>query len=146
MINYVLNFKRNILYFPRKIQVPLLSPEIQGHICRMFSVEIQSIFFLFVPTRTAVIFVTFLLGIPMVMNGGIYLLNLVDYSVSGFPLLFVGILEAVAISWIYGEYSGFLLLASFCVWCEWHRFRSSYGMLQGRIEHYGVKLAPAKFC
>ena len=49
----------------------------------------------------------------MVMNGGIYLLNLVDYSVSGFPLLFVGILEAVAISWIYGEYSGFLLLAFF---------------------------------
>ena len=53
--------------------------------------------------RTIVIFLTFLLGIPMVMNGGIFLLNLVDYSVSGFPLLFVGILEAGAISWIYGE-------------------------------------------
>lgn len=39
----------------------------------------------------------------MVMGGGIYLLNLVDYSVSGFPLLFVGLLECMALSWIYGK-------------------------------------------
>lgn len=50
------------------------------------------------------IFGTFLLGLPMVMSGGIYLLNLVDYSVSGFPLLFVGFLECMALSWIYGQY------------------------------------------
>jgi SNF family Na+-dependent transporter len=31
-----------------------------------------------------------------------YLLNLVDASVSGFPLLVIGIFECVAISWIYG--------------------------------------------
>ena len=78
----------------------------------------------------------------MVMNGGIYLLNLVDYSVSGFPLLFVGILEAVAISWIYGEYSGFLLLAFFVFGVN----DIGLEMLQGRIEHYGVKLAPEKCC
>ena len=53
--------------------------------------------------RTSIIFVTFLLGLPMVMGGGIYLLNLVDYSVSGFPLLFVGLLECMALSWIYGK-------------------------------------------
>ena len=35
-------------------------------------------------------------------QGGIYLLDLVDYSVSGFPLLVVGFLEAVALAWIYG--------------------------------------------
>lgn len=44
----------------------------------------------------------FLLGLPMVCNGGIYLLNIVDFSVGGFPLLVVGLLELVGISWIYG--------------------------------------------
>ncbi|KAK2188075.1 hypothetical protein NP493_144g01024 [Ridgeia piscesae] len=52
--------------------------------------------------RSLVMFATFLLGLPMVTKGGIYLLNLVDYSVSGFPLLFVGLLECVALNWIYG--------------------------------------------
>lgn len=36
------------------------------------------------------------------LQGGIYLLNLVDYSVSGFPLLFVALLELVALNYIYG--------------------------------------------
>ena len=31
------------------------------------------------------------------------MLNLVDYSVSGFPLLFVGFLECLAVNWIYGQ-------------------------------------------
>ena len=31
------------------------------------------------------------------------MLNLVDYSVSGFPLLFVGFLECLAVNWIYGR-------------------------------------------
>ncbi|XP_074660842.1 sodium- and chloride-dependent glycine transporter 1-like isoform X2 [Tubulanus polymorphus] len=52
--------------------------------------------------RTAVIFLSFLLGIPMICKGGIYLLNLVDYSVGGFPLLFIGFLECAAINWLYG--------------------------------------------
>jgi solute carrier family 6 amino acid transporter-like protein 5/7/9/14 len=52
--------------------------------------------------RSVVIGFTFLLGLPMVTKGGIYLLNLVDYSVSGFPLLFVGLLELIALNWIYG--------------------------------------------
>ena len=35
-------------------------------------------------------------------KGGIYLLNLVDFSVGGFPLLFIGLLELIAINWVYG--------------------------------------------
>ncbi|XP_064603734.1 sodium- and chloride-dependent glycine transporter 1-like [Liolophura sinensis] len=52
--------------------------------------------------RTVVIFLSFLLGLPMVCKGGIYLLNLVDYSLSGFPLLFIGFLEVITINWFYG--------------------------------------------
>lgn len=60
------------------------------------------------PRRANIIFrsvftaICFLLGLPMVCKGGIYLLNLVDFSVGGFPLLIVGLFELVAISWIYG--------------------------------------------
>ncbi|XP_067938027.1 sodium- and chloride-dependent glycine transporter 2-like isoform X2 [Watersipora subatra] len=60
------------------------------------------------PRRNNIIFricacaVMFLLGLAMVSKGGIYLLNLVDYSVSGFPLLFVALLELIAINYIYG--------------------------------------------
>ncbi len=52
--------------------------------------------------RISVIIVAFGLGIPFVCNGGSYLLELVDYSVSGFPLLFIGFVEFIAINWIYG--------------------------------------------
>ena len=38
-------------------------------------------------------------------QGGIYLLNLVDFSVGGFPLLFIGLIELIAINWVYGEFS-----------------------------------------
>ncbi|KAL5007638.1 hypothetical protein ScPMuIL_016444 [Solemya velum] len=54
--------------------------------------------------RLGVITVSFLLGLPMVCKGGIYVLNLVDYSVGGFPLLVVGFFECVALNWIYGLY------------------------------------------
>ncbi|XP_048729154.2 sodium- and chloride-dependent glycine transporter 1-like isoform X2 [Ostrea edulis] len=52
--------------------------------------------------RTIFTALCFLLGLPMVCEGGIYLLNLVDFSVGGFPLLVVGLFELLAISWIYG--------------------------------------------
>jgi len=51
--------------------------------------------------RSIFIFSMFLLGIPMVTTGGIYLLNLVDYSVSGVPMLICGFCECAAINWIY---------------------------------------------
>ncbi|CAL1528298.1 unnamed protein product [Lymnaea stagnalis] len=52
--------------------------------------------------RIGVCVVCFLLGLPLVCNGGFYLLELVDYSVSGFPLLVVGLIECVVINWVYG--------------------------------------------
>ena len=38
----------------------------------------------------------------MFLQGGIYMLELVDYSISGFPLLIIGLLECTALCWIYG--------------------------------------------
>lgn len=37
-------------------------------------------------------------------QGGIYVLELLDSSVSGFPLLFVGLFECIALCYIYGKY------------------------------------------
>ncbi|KAG7225733.1 hypothetical protein INR49_012319 [Caranx melampygus] len=47
--------------------------------------------------------VSFLLGLPLITNGGIYLFTLIDYSSNSHfsPLIIVG-LEAVIISWTYG--------------------------------------------
>ena len=38
----------------------------------------------------------------MLLQGGIYVLNLVDASISGFPMLLVGLLECVVFQWVYG--------------------------------------------
>ncbi|XP_077540422.1 sodium- and chloride-dependent GABA transporter 1-like isoform X2 [Haemaphysalis longicornis] len=47
--------------------------------------------------------VQFLLGLPMVTQGGMYLLQLMDnYAVTGITLLFIVFFQAVALSWIYG--------------------------------------------
>lgn len=37
-------------------------------------------------------------------QGGIYVLELLDSSVSGFPLLFVGLYECIALCYVYGKY------------------------------------------
>lgn len=54
--------------------------------------------------RVFMIILALLLGLPLVCSGGMQLLTLVDSSVSGFPLLFVGLIECVAINWVYGEF------------------------------------------
>ena len=36
-------------------------------------------------------------------QGGFYLLNLFDVSLGGFPLLFIGLVECVAIVYVYGK-------------------------------------------
>lgn len=44
----------------------------------------------------------FLLGLPMVTYGGMYIINLVDSNAGGFPLLVIGFCEVIAINWVYG--------------------------------------------
>jgi len=52
--------------------------------------------------RAAFCFVGFLCGLPMVTNAGFYIFNILnDYS-GGYPLLFIGFLELMAIQYVYG--------------------------------------------
>ncbi|KAL4217326.1 hypothetical protein ACF0H5_023777 [Mactra antiquata] len=44
----------------------------------------------------------FVLGLPMVTGCGFHILDLVDNATGGFPLLFVGFFEVVAVIYIYG--------------------------------------------
>ncbi|XP_023931329.1 sodium- and chloride-dependent glycine transporter 1-like [Lingula anatina] len=52
--------------------------------------------------RGVVCGVCFLLGLPMCARGGHYLLDLMDHSVGGFPLLFVSLFECIVLQWVYG--------------------------------------------
>ncbi|ELU02987.1 hypothetical protein CAPTEDRAFT_121763 [Capitella teleta] len=52
--------------------------------------------------RAVFCFVFFLIGLSMITNSGFYVFNIVDAFVGGFPLLFVGLLETIAIQFIYG--------------------------------------------
>ncbi|XP_077984736.1 sodium- and chloride-dependent glycine transporter 1-like [Glandiceps talaboti] len=47
-------------------------------------------------------FAFFLLGLPMVTAGGIYILQLLDWYAAGFSLCFIGLLECIVIAWVYG--------------------------------------------
>ncbi|XP_058961625.2 sodium- and chloride-dependent GABA transporter 1 isoform X1 [Pocillopora verrucosa] len=47
-------------------------------------------------------FLCFLLGIPMVMQGGMYILNLYNYQSGGVSLLFLALFEVLTVSWGYG--------------------------------------------
>lgn len=44
----------------------------------------------------------FFVGIPMVMNGGMYVFQLFDYYSGSRIILFVGAFECIAVAWIYG--------------------------------------------
>ncbi|GFN78067.1 sodium- and chloride-dependent glycine transporter 1-like [Plakobranchus ocellatus] len=46
--------------------------------------------------------IEFLLGIPMIFQGGFYLLTLMDWYSSCFSLMLLSLIESVIISWIYG--------------------------------------------
>lgn len=46
--------------------------------------------------------VLFLLGIPLTMNGGIYILELMDNYAAGWPYLLIGLLECLIVSYVYG--------------------------------------------
>lgn len=47
-------------------------------------------------------FLCFLLGIPMVMQGGMYVFNLYNYQSGGVSLLFLALFEVLTIAWGYG--------------------------------------------
>ena len=52
---------------------------------------------------TLVCLTCYILGIPMVFHGGVYLFQIVDfYAASGMPLLWICFFETIAISWCYG--------------------------------------------
>ncbi|XP_076087940.1 sodium- and chloride-dependent glycine transporter 1-like [Mytilus galloprovincialis] len=52
--------------------------------------------------RLFVCFFFFVLGLPMVTKGGLYMLNLLDTYVGGFPLLIVGVIELIVVIYVYG--------------------------------------------
>ncbi|XP_029462570.1 sodium- and chloride-dependent neutral and basic amino acid transporter B(0+)-like isoform X2 [Rhinatrema bivittatum] len=54
------------------------------------------------PLTAACCTVLFLLGLVCVTQAGIYWVNLMDYFCGGWVLLFVAVLELIAICWIYG--------------------------------------------
>lgn len=52
--------------------------------------------------RLCVCLFFFLLGLPITTKGGLYMLNLMDTYVGGFPLLIIGMIELIVIVYIYG--------------------------------------------
>jgi len=44
----------------------------------------------------------FLLGLPLTTNSGVYLLNLMDTYAASWSLMVVGLMEVVAVAWVYG--------------------------------------------
>jgi len=47
-------------------------------------------------------FIEFLLGIPCIMQGGIYVLQIMDWYCATFSLMLLSLTECVVIAWIYG--------------------------------------------
>ena len=58
-------------------------------------------FFIF---RVGLCVINFFLGLPMVCRGGYYLLFLVDWAMSGYPLMFICVIEIIIICYSYGEF------------------------------------------
>lgn len=52
--------------------------------------------------RFGICFVFFLLGLSMVTRGGLFVLNVVDQYLGGFPWLIIGVVELFCIGWVYG--------------------------------------------
>ena len=45
---------------------------------------------------------SFICGIPMITNGGMYIFQIFDYYAASRTLIFVGLFECIAISYFYG--------------------------------------------
>ncbi|KAK3085579.1 hypothetical protein FSP39_005604 [Pinctada imbricata] len=52
--------------------------------------------------RLCICVLFYLLALPMTTRGGMYILELINSSVGGFPLLIVGLSECIAVCYIYG--------------------------------------------
>ncbi|CAF3993056.1 unnamed protein product [Rotaria magnacalcarata] len=52
--------------------------------------------------RFCLSFVFFLLGLSMITRGGLYVLNVIDQALGGFPWLIIGVIELFSIAWVYG--------------------------------------------
>jgi solute carrier family 6 (neurotransmitter transporter, glycine) member 5/9 len=52
--------------------------------------------------RAAYCVVYFLVGLTMCSRGGLYVLNLVDSAVGGYPFLGIGFCQMLAVPWAYG--------------------------------------------
>ncbi|XP_050420385.1 sodium- and chloride-dependent GABA transporter ine-like [Adelges cooleyi] len=50
----------------------------------------------------AVCLASFLLGLPFVTQGGIYLFEIVDYYIATWSIIYVAFFEVIAVSWMYG--------------------------------------------
>ncbi|OWF47645.1 sodium- and chloride-dependent GABA transporter 1-like [Mizuhopecten yessoensis] len=66
-------------------------------------------------------FIEFLLGIPCVMQGGVYVLQIMDWYCSTFSLMILSLTECIVIGWIYGAdrfYRDIELMIGYqpCVW------------------------------
>lgn len=46
--------------------------------------------------------IEFLLGLPLITQGGIYILQIIDWYCASFSLMLISFIECTAISWIYG--------------------------------------------
>ena len=53
-------------------------------------------------SRLIMILVFFLFGLTMTTRGGLFVLNLIDTVIAGYPLLIVGLLEVIVVPWVYG--------------------------------------------
>lgn len=53
-------------------------------------------------TRGLICAVYFGFGLTMASQAGLYILNLIDYYISGYPTIVVGILQMIVVPWIYG--------------------------------------------
>ncbi|VDO00481.1 unnamed protein product [Rodentolepis nana] len=63
----------------------------------------MSTFCVFFRCRIGLCAVSCLLGIPMVCPGGYFLLFLIDSAMSGYPLMFIGVVEIIIICYSYGK-------------------------------------------
>ncbi|XP_069105062.1 sodium- and chloride-dependent glycine transporter 1-like [Argopecten irradians] len=55
-----------------------------------------------IPLLTGVTVITFLLGIPLVTQAGIYMFQLIDWYTATWSILLIAVIESIVYSWIYG--------------------------------------------